>query len=72
MHHPASDYAIKYEDTQPLPMGKPRTAEEVGRKILAEHDLDGVEIENNYHARTLPGPDGSDVNTVISDLKRHC
>ena len=63
MYHPKTDVP-KYEDTQPLPLDKPRTAEEVARKILREKKLDGVEIENHYHARTFPGPDGADVTTV--------
>ena len=68
MYHPKTDVP-KYEDTQPLPLDKPRTAEEVARKILRENKLDGVEIENHYHSRTFPGPDGADVITVSETLQ---
>ena len=68
MYHPKTDVP-KYEDTQPLPLDKPRTAEEVARKILRENKLDGVEIENHYHSRTFPGPDGADVTTVSKTLQ---
>ena len=64
MYHPKEDYEISYEDTTEIDFSKPKTAEEVGRKLLKLNQLDNVEIENHYHTRTFPAPDGSDVNTV--------
>ena len=64
MYHPKEEYEISYEDTTEIDFNKPKTAEEVGRKLLKLNQLDNVEIENHYHTRTFPAPDGSDVNTV--------
>ena len=64
MYHPKEDYEISYEETTEIDFSKPKTAEEVGRKLLKLNQLDNVEIENHYHTRTFPAPDGSDVNTV--------
>ena len=41
MHHPAVD-EIKYEDTTSLPLDKPATAEELGRKLLKAENIQGV------------------------------
>ena len=69
MYHPKEEYEISYEDTTEIDFNKPKTAEEVGRKLLKLNQLDNVEIENHYHTRTFPAPDGSDVNTVSFKLK---
>ena len=69
MYHPKTN-TPSFDDTKPLPTGLPRTAEEVSAKVLRENKLDNVEIENHYHARTYPAPDGADVSTVCFFLWR--
>ena len=71
MYHPKEEYEISYEDTTEIDFNKPKTAEEVGRKLLKLNQLDNVEIENHYHTRTFPAPDGSDVNTVSLSTFRY-
>ena len=71
MYHPKEEYEISYEDTTEIDFSKPKTAEEVGRKLLKLNQLDNVEIENHYHTRTFPAPDGSDVNTVSFNIFRY-
>ena len=72
MYHPKEESeSVKWEDTRPIPK-KARTAEELGREFLQKHKLDDVDIENHYQIRTLPGPDGMDVNTVRSLLTSPC
>jgi len=70
MYHPKEESEnVKWEDTRPIPK-KAKTAEELGREFLQKHKLDDVDIENHYQIRTLPGPDGMDVNTH-EDLFAH-
>ena len=45
MHHPAVE-EIKYEDTLPLPLDKPATAEELGRKLLKAENIQGSFAQN--------------------------
>ena len=45
MHHPAVE-EIKYEDTLPLPLDKPATAEELGRKLLKAENIQGTFDQN--------------------------
>ena len=65
MYHPSEEDNIKYEDTSPMPEGKPKTAEELGRKLLVENNIAGVDVEAHYHARSYPTPEGYDVQTVL-------
>ena len=67
MYHPSIDETPKFDQTRPLPTDRPRTAEEMAHKVLKENKLDHVPMENHYHTRTYPGPDGADVATVSVD-----
>ena len=62
MYHPQP--VPSFDQTRPLPTDRPRTAAEVAAKVLKENKLDHVPLENHYHTRTYPGPDGADVATV--------
>jgi hypothetical protein len=64
MYHPSSEDHIKYEETFPIPTGKPDTAEELGRQMLRKAKLDDVTIEAHFHSRTYPTPEGYDVHNV--------
>ena len=64
MYHPASENEVKYEDTAPLPLNKPETAEKLGRQLLKKQNLNDVDIEAHYHSRSYPTPEGYDVHTV--------
>ena len=64
MYHPAAENEVKYEDTMPLPLDKPETAEKLGHQLLKKHNMNDVDIEAHYHSRSYPTPEGYDVQAV--------